>query len=59
MHNLMQGHEDLFTLYNIAVALLTVPFPEEGQQKPAGKMVQIKKKKHQMNIYDLGNLLKC
>lgn len=40
MHNLVQSCEDLLALYNTAIALFTVPFLEEGQQKSAGKMVQ-------------------
>lgn len=40
MHNLMQSCESLLVLYNTAIALFTVPFPEEGQQKSAGKMVR-------------------
>lgn len=39
VHHFMQSCEHFLALYN-TTALFTVPFPKEGQQKSAGKMVQ-------------------
>lgn len=38
-------------IYNTAIALFTVPFPEEGQQKSAGKMVQKTKGTFKIQVF--------